>query len=63
VRADLDHKAYLPAAWRVDDYLELEADDDDLTSLRQHKLEFAKGAAAGPGFRAQGSCCRSGVQG
>jgi hypothetical protein len=39
----------MPAAWRVDDY----GDDDDdggqldLASLRQHKLEFAKGAAAG----------------
>jgi hypothetical protein len=40
----------MPAAWRVDDY----GDDDedggghlDLASLRQHRLEFAKGSAAG----------------
>ncbi|KAL4431122.1 hypothetical protein ABPG75_006378 [Micractinium tetrahymenae] len=46
VREDIDHRAYMPAAWRVDDYLggeEGEEDDDlDLSSLRQHRLAFAK---------------------
>eukprot|EP00775_Hariotina_reticulata_P003714 gene3714-3977_t len=38
----------MPAAWRVDTYLNQESEDeDDLTSLRQHKLEFAKAPAAG----------------
>ncbi|KAL4419176.1 hypothetical protein ABPG77_004899 [Micractinium sp. CCAP 211/92] len=46
VREDIDHRAYMPAAWRVDDYLAGEGEDDDedldLSSLRQHKLAFAK---------------------
>jgi peptidyl-prolyl cis-trans isomerase SDCCAG10 len=38
VRKDLDHRAYMPAAWRVDDYLNQEdKDEDDFASLRQHK--------------------------
>ena len=37
VRQDVDHKAYMPAAWRVDNYLEGDEDDDDLASLRQHR--------------------------
>lgn len=37
VRADLDHRLDMPAAWRVDDYLgEEDGSDDDLASLRQH---------------------------
>lgn len=42
VRKDIDHRAYMPAAWRVDAYLEDESDDDTLASLRQHRLAFAK---------------------
>eukprot|EP00887_Chlorella_sp_A99_P005820 scaffold1.g5820.t1 len=37
VRKDIDHRAYMPAAWRVDAYLEDESDDDTLASLRQHR--------------------------
>lgn len=38
VRQDIDHRAYMPAAWRVDDYLTAEDDEeDDLASLRTHK--------------------------
>ncbi|GAB4822798.1 hypothetical protein N2152v2_009844 [Parachlorella kessleri] len=44
VRQDVDHRAYMPAAWRVDNYLEGEEDDDDLASLRQHRLAFVKDA-------------------
>ncbi|KAL4859368.1 Peptidyl-prolyl cis-trans isomerase CYP57 [Chlorella vulgaris] len=44
VREDIDHRAYMPAAWRIDDYLDGgdEDEDLDLSSLRQHKLSFAK---------------------
>jgi peptidyl-prolyl cis-trans isomerase SDCCAG10 len=39
VRQDIDHRSYMPAAWRVDDYLKEEEDDEewDLSSLKQHK--------------------------
>ena len=40
VREDIDHRSYMPAAWRVDAYLNEEGegqDEDDLASLRQHK--------------------------
>jgi peptidyl-prolyl cis-trans isomerase SDCCAG10 len=38
VRGDIDHRTYMPAAWRVDTYLDEESEDqDDLASLRQHK--------------------------
>jgi len=40
VRQDIDHRSYMPAAWRVDEYLneeEDEEDDLDLSSLKQHK--------------------------
>lgn len=44
VREDLDHAAYMPAAWRVDEYLAPggpeggeDSSDDDLASLRAHK--------------------------
>ena len=59
VKQSVDHRAYLPAAWRVDDYGEGGdgdegdggADEDNagggLAALRRHRLEFAKGAAAG----------------
>ena len=33
VREDIDHKAYLPAAWRVDDYLEGDAEVRALTTV------------------------------
>ncbi|PRW58227.1 peptidyl-prolyl cis-trans isomerase CYP57 [Chlorella sorokiniana] len=49
VREDIDHRAYMPAAWRIDDYLGgedgeggEEDDDLDLASLRAHRLKFAK---------------------
>ncbi len=46
VRSDLDHRAYMPAAWRVDEYLDGEGEgegaQDDLASLRQHRFEAAK---------------------
>lgn len=50
VRKDIDHRAYMPAAWRVDDYLKQGdggVDEDDFARLRAHKLVFAKQAAAG----------------
>ena len=34
--ANVDHKAYMPAAWRADTYLDGE-EEDDLASLRAHK--------------------------
>lgn len=41
VRQDIDHRSYMPAAWRVDEYLQGEEDDEDeewdLSSLKQHK--------------------------
>ncbi|WIA14398.1 hypothetical protein OEZ85_002925 [Tetradesmus obliquus] len=45
VREDIDHRSYMPAAWRVDAYLNEEGEgqgEDDLASLRQHKLEFSR---------------------
>ncbi|KAF8063750.1 CYP57 [Scenedesmus sp. PABB004] len=43
VRRDIDHRTYMPAAWRADDYLAGGSDDDDdLDSLRKHKLEFSR---------------------
>ncbi len=49
VKATIDHRAYMPAAWRVDDYGEDEDEGPelDLAALRKHRLEFAKGAKAG----------------
>eukprot|EP00955_Chlamydomonas_euryale_P105352 365632-Chlamydomonas_euryale.AAC.16 len=43
VEADIDHTAYLPAAWRVDDYLDRDDLDASLDDLRAHRLSFAKG--------------------
>lgn len=40
VRQDIDHRSYMPAAWRVDEYLNQEEEDDeewDLASLKKHK--------------------------
>lgn len=39
VRQDIDHRTYMPAAWRVDEYLNQEEDEEDfdLSSLKQHK--------------------------
>mmetsp|Transcript_25541 Transcript_25541/g.71433 ORF Transcript_25541/g.71433 Transcript_25541/m.71433 type:complete len:546 (-) Transcript_25541:265-1902(-) len=46
VDKQLDHKAYMPAAWRVDDYLTVEDEEDGgLEDLRSHKLVFAKAKA------------------
>ena len=43
VRNDIDHKALKPAAWRVDDYLNVDEDEAaDLDDLRGHTLVFAK---------------------
>lgn len=43
VRKDIDHKALKPAAWRVDDYLNVNEDEAaDLDDLRGHTLVFAK---------------------
>lgn len=36
VRRDIDHAAYMPAAWRVDEYLDTPA-VDDIASLRAHR--------------------------
>jgi peptidyl-prolyl cis-trans isomerase SDCCAG10 len=39
VRQDIDHRSYMPAAWRVDEYLndDEEEEDPDIGSLRGHK--------------------------
>ncbi|KAG2482855.1 hypothetical protein HYH03_018246 [Edaphochlamys debaryana] len=49
VRSDIDHRAYMPAAWRVDDYLaedgeggEGDAGGMTLAELRGHRFEAAK---------------------
>ncbi|GIL90281.1 hypothetical protein Vretimale_16331 [Volvox reticuliferus] len=49
VRSDLDHRSYMPAAWRVDDYLEAAAEEDgagghgdSLAALRSHRFEAVK---------------------
>lgn len=43
VRQDIDHKMDMPAAWRVDSYLQGEAEvDDGLDGLLGHKLEFVQ---------------------
>lgn len=48
VREDIDHKAYQPAAWRVDDYASLEQEDaGGLAELRAHKLVFGGQRAGG----------------
>jgi len=50
VKGDIDHRAYMPAAWRVDDYGEGEEEEEgplDLAALRKHRLEFARGSKAG----------------
>ncbi|KFM27736.1 Peptidyl-prolyl cis-trans isomerase CWC27-like protein [Auxenochlorella protothecoides] len=47
VRQDIAHEAYMPAAWRVDAYLGKDGEDesdDDLASLRKHRLAFVKDA-------------------
>ncbi|MEW5301137.1 MAG: hypothetical protein WDW36_004016 [Sanguina aurantia] len=37
----MDHKTYMPAAWRVDDYLGAD-EDDSLENLKRHELRFSK---------------------
>lgn len=46
VASDIDHKAYMPAAWRVDEYLDGE-DDISLANLSSHRLVFSR--APNPG--------------
>jgi hypothetical protein len=46
VASNIDHKAYMPAAWRVDEYLDGE-DDISLADLGSHRLVFSK--APNPG--------------
>ena len=43
MRTDIDHNAYKPAAWRIDDYLTI-ADGDADDDIRGHVLTFAKEA-------------------
>ncbi|KDD73961.1 hypothetical protein H632_c1694p0, partial [Helicosporidium sp. ATCC 50920] len=48
VSQELDHSAYMPAAWRMDEYLGGEkTEGDDLASLKSHRLEFAADAKTG----------------
>lgn len=50
VDGKVDHRAFLPAAWRFDSYLledEADAEGDDLTDLRGHRLTFQGGGAGG----------------
>ncbi|GLI71539.1 hypothetical protein VaNZ11_016771 [Volvox africanus] len=49
VRSDLDHRSYMPAAWRVDSYLESADEEeetdghgDSLAALRSHRFEAVK---------------------
>jgi hypothetical protein len=42
----IDHKTYLPAAWRVDDYLDGD-DDVSMDLLGSHKLLFSKAPRVG----------------
>lgn len=47
---DLDHRKYMPAAWRLDDYLGGDDGDDDggsLETLRGHRFEFGDGKKEG----------------
>ncbi|KAF5842764.1 cyclophilin-like domain-containing protein [Dunaliella salina] len=38
----IDHKTYMPAAWRVDDYLEGDLLDTSIDELGRHQLNFAQ---------------------
>lgn len=45
VRKDLDHEQLMPAAWRLEKYLDADGDGDDdlsLDALRAHKLVYNK---------------------
>lgn len=43
VRSDLDHDQLMPAAWRLEKYLDADDDEDiKLDSLRGHKLVYNK---------------------
>lgn len=47
VDANIDHRSYMPAAWRVDEYLEPSGEirgevDDNLETLKGHRLVFAE---------------------
>jgi peptidyl-prolyl cis-trans isomerase SDCCAG10 len=48
VDAKQDHRAYMPAAWRVDSYVEgTAAEDDGIGALRRHRLQFKGGGGDG----------------
>ncbi len=41
----MDHEALMPAAWRLDKYLDADVDEDEdisLASLRGHRLTYDK---------------------
>ena len=42
VSTEIDHNSYLPAAWRLESYLDEEDENEDLSlkGLRQHRLKF-----------------------
>ena len=45
IAKDVDHAALMPAAWRLDRYLDADVDDDEdisMVSLRGHRLEYDK---------------------
>ena len=45
VAKDVDHEALMPAAWRLDRYLDADVDEDEdisLASLRGHRLTYDK---------------------
>ena len=45
VAKGVDHEALMPAAWRLDKYLDADVDDDEdisLASLRGHRLTYDK---------------------
>jgi hypothetical protein len=47
VRADVDHRQLMPAAWRVDSYLTEPTEEDGLEALRGHRLKFSGQARTG----------------
>lgn len=44
LRRDVDHERLMPAAWRLEKYLDVEDDGDDLSldALRAHRLVYNK---------------------
>ena len=45
--AAAERREAVPAAWRVDDYLGSDGEDDDFGDLRSHVLTFKEGAKGG----------------